>query len=52
MLNFEGKGAGRAYCRAHVWILVWLVEDVVLTTDRSIVDIAVGSNGGGKADGR
>jgi hypothetical protein len=52
MLNFEGKGVGRAYGRAHVWILVWLVKDVVLTTDRGIVDIAVGSDGGGEADGR
>ena len=52
MLNIEEKGAGRAYCGAHVWILVWLVKDIVLTTDRGIVDITVGSDGGGEADGR
>jgi hypothetical protein len=42
----------RHYSGAHVWILVWLVKDVVLATDRSVINITVSGHGSSEADSR
>ena len=36
----------------HVWVLVRLVKSVVLATNGSVVDIAMGSNSGSEREGR
>jgi hypothetical protein len=42
----------RDYSGAHVWILVWLVEDVVLAANRSVINITVTGDGSGEAESR